>query len=190
MFYFEKQRRKWSRFCCCLDKSSVIAYSLFVYICHLSAFTPVYSSEASYQWELLWYSRNLVQTGLWVYVQTLSTSVRIAFRETSRCVCVCMFTFGLTVGTVFIIFFPQHFGQNGLMLLVLFLSFFSLRPRRHLDTLYPQSVSRVSESKRWLTMTNPRNRPESVLLSVAVRREHPRGANVCIPLASNLLTEC
>lgn len=40
-------------------------------------------------------------------------------------------TFSFTVSTVLVILFSQQFGQNGLMLLIQFLGFFSLRPRRH-----------------------------------------------------------
>lgn len=40
-------------------------------------------------------------------------------------------TFSLTVGAVFVVLLPEHFGQNGLMLLIQFLSLFPLRARRH-----------------------------------------------------------
>lgn len=41
------------------------------------------------------------------------------------------FTFCLTVGTVFVLILSQQFRQNGLMLLIQFLGFFSFGTRRH-----------------------------------------------------------
>ena len=41
-------------------------------------------------------------------------------------------TFRLAVSAVLVFLFPEHFGQDDLVLLIQFLGFFSLRPRRHL----------------------------------------------------------
>lgn len=40
-------------------------------------------------------------------------------------------TFRLAVSAVLVVVLPQQFGQDGLMLLILFLGFFSFRTRRH-----------------------------------------------------------
>lgn len=81
-------------------------------------------------------------------------------------------TFCLAVSAVLVVVFSQQFRQNGLMLLIQFLGFFSLRPRRHLAKVWKL----VLPVWRW-------EKPRSVQL-VLKRVGHPPCSRTTPPVFS------
>lgn len=92
-------------------------------------------------------------------------------------------TFRLTVGTVLVVVLPQQFRQDGLMLLVQFLGFFSLRPRCHLAKSLgcsPACVEPIKKKKKSECSACVKQGGTSPCIRTV--------PTACIQLACNLLT--